>query len=41
MEGVAELVDEALFEIPDVPDKGGFVKGPLGHAWHVGVDFGD
>ena len=34
VQGRGQIVDERVFEVPDVPDEGGFVVGPLGHAGH-------
>src|SRR5687768_10174546 len=36
MERAGELIDQGVFEIPDVPQEGGFIKGPLGNARDMG-----
>ncbi len=40
VQGRAQIVDQGIFEIPDVPDEGGLVESPLGYARHMGCQVG-
>jgi hypothetical protein len=36
VKGAGEVIDQSMFEIPDIPQECRFVKGPLGDARNMG-----
>ena len=41
MQRVAEVIDQGMLEIPNIPDKGRFIEGPLRNAGHMRGDLGN